>query len=144
MRTRGIPRLIGVPGPHLCRYDLPEERPARHKCRPGSLGERLEVSSPGYEGGRRRAIGVVAALPETHARPRRWCGAGSPGRQSVTAGRKAGVEDRVRDSVRNQRQESATGTLISDRCALLGPMFMVTSGSFRGGRVVDGIPGVKG
>ncbi len=62
MGTPGKPRPNGVPGPHLCRFDLPAERPAPHKCRPGSLGERLEVSSPGYEGGRRRAIGGVAAV----------------------------------------------------------------------------------
>ena len=30
----------GVPGPHLCRIDLPVPRPAQHKCRPGSLGKR--------------------------------------------------------------------------------------------------------
>ena len=42
----------------------------------------------------------------------------------------------------DSQQRSATA--ISDRCALLDPMFMVTSGSFREGRVVDGISGVKG
>ena len=98
MGTRGNPRPIGVPGPHLCRNDLSAERPAQHKCRPGSPGERLEVSSPGHEVGRRRAIGVVAALPSTHARPRRWCDAGPPGRNSVTAAQKAGDE-----GVRNPR-----------------------------------------
>jgi len=39
----------------------------------------------------------------------------------------------TRFSVRIQRQKPA----ISDGCALLGPMFMVTSGSFREGRIVD-------
>ncbi len=75
---------------------------------PGSLGERDAVSSPGHEVGRRRAIGVVAALPATSARPRRWCDAGPPGRQSVTASQKAGVKDRVRGSVRNQGQSSGS------------------------------------
>ncbi len=61
-RPRGEPRPIGVPGPHLCRYDLPAERSAPHKCRPGSPGTRDAGCSTGYEAGRRRAIGVVAAL----------------------------------------------------------------------------------
>ncbi len=94
MGTRGNPRPLGVPGPHLCRNDLSALRPAPHKCRPGSPGRRDAVCSPGNEGGRRRTIGVVAALPASHARPRRWCGAGSPGRQSVTAAQKAGDEGR--------------------------------------------------
>ena len=43
----------GVPGPHLCPIDLPALQRAAHKCRPGSLGERFEINSPGYEAGRR-------------------------------------------------------------------------------------------
>ncbi len=81
---------------------MPERPPGGavrpHKCRPGSPGRRDAVRSPGYEAGRRRAIGVVAALPSTHARPRRWCDAGPPGRNSVPAAQKAGDE-----GVRNPR-----------------------------------------
>ena len=70
----------------------------------------------------RQAAGVPSAwsqpFPISHARPRRWCDAGSLGRQSVTAAQKAGDEGRVRDSVRNQgqgqRQVSATAAGISD------------------------------
>ncbi len=96
--TRGIPRPNGVPGPHLCRNDLSAERPTQHKCRPGSLGERDEVCCSGYEAGRRRVIGVVAALPDSPARLRRWRDAGSLGRQSVTAAQKAGAENKVRNN----------------------------------------------
>jgi len=84
------PLPIGVPGPHLCRYKLPATRPTPHKCRPGSLGERDAVGSPGYEAGRRRAIGVVAALPinprATTPMVRRWV-AGTPTRHSGPEGR---------------------------------------------------------
>ncbi len=105
-RSRGYPRPIGVPGPHLCRFDLSAERPAPHKCRPGSLGERDAVFCSGHEAGRRRAIGGVAALPATSARPRRWCDAGPPGRQCVTAAQKAGAEDRVRIRGRSNQPAS--------------------------------------
>ncbi len=97
MGTPGKPRPTGVPGLTLCRIDLQVSWRATHNVIPGSPGERLEVSSPGYEAGRRRAIGVVAALPSTHARPRRWCDAGTPGRNSVTAAQKAGDEGMVRN-----------------------------------------------
>ena len=50
----------------------------------------------------------------------------------------------VRGRVRIQGQGLQSVAAISDRCALLAPMFMVTSGSFRERRVVDGIFGVKG
>jgi hypothetical protein len=62
----------GVPGPHLCRNDLSAEHPAPHKCRPGSLGKRDEISSPGNEEGRRRAIGVVVNPRATTPMVRRW------------------------------------------------------------------------
>ncbi len=75
---------------------------SRTKCGPGSPGERDAVCSTGYEAGRRRAIGGVAALPATSARPRRWCDAGAPGRQSVTAAQKAGVEAMVRNNGSNR------------------------------------------
>ncbi len=52
----------------------------------------------------RQAVGVPSAWSQpsqsTHARPRRWCDAGSPGRNSVTAAQKAGVEGIVRNSGR--------------------------------------------
>jgi hypothetical protein len=80
----------GVPGPHLCRNNLSAMRPAPHKCRPGSRGERDAVSSPGVEAGRRRTIGVVAALPiyprATTPMVRRWV-AGTPQRHSGPEGR---------------------------------------------------------
>ncbi len=81
---------------------VPERTPgaasrSRTMALPGSPGERDAVCFPGYEAGRRRAIGVVAALPASHARPRRWCDAGSPGRQCVTAAQKAGDEGKVRN-----------------------------------------------
>ena len=45
---------------------------------PGSLGKRAHRSSPRSEAGRRRAIGGVAVLPVTPARPCRWCDAREP------------------------------------------------------------------
>ncbi len=61
-----------------------------HKCRPGSLGERDMVCCSGHEAGRRRAIGVVAALPinprATTPMVRRWV-AGTPWRHSDPEGR---------------------------------------------------------
>ena len=55
----------------------------------------------------RQAAGAPSAWSQpsqsTHARPRRWCDAGSPGRQSVTAAQKAGAEGMVRNT-------AATGT----------------------------------
>ncbi len=39
--------------------------------------------------------------PITNERPRRWCDAGAPGRQSVTAAQKAGDEGRFRGSARS-------------------------------------------
>ncbi len=74
--ARGKPRPIGVPGSTLCRIDLQASRRSPHNVQPGSLGERDAVSSPGYEAGRRRAIGVVAALSinprATTPMVRRW------------------------------------------------------------------------
>ena len=124
-RTRGKPRPIGVPGLTLCRIDQPASRRPPHNVIPGSLGERLEISSPGCEEGRRRAIGVVAALPVSPARPRRWCDAEPLRRQCVTAAQKAGAEDRVRGSVRNQgqgqRQVSASAAESSDQRTVRPP-----------------------
>ena len=102
----GKPRPIGVPGLTLCRKNHPASWRSPHNVIPGSLGERLEVSSPGYEAGRRRTIGVVAALQSTtHATTpmvRRWT-AGTPMRHSGPEGRGRGQDPR-------QRQKSATGT----------------------------------
>ena len=91
-RSPRKPRPIGVPGLTLCRIDHPASRRSPHNVTPGSPGERDAVCSSGYEAGRRRAIGVVAAVSSTHARPRRWRDAGPPGRQCVTAAQKAGVD----------------------------------------------------
>jgi len=86
----GKPRPIGVPGPHLCRNDLSVTHPAPHKYGPGSLGECDAVCCSGYETGRRRAIGVVAALPinprATTPMVRRWA-AGTHWRHSGPEGR---------------------------------------------------------
>ena len=73
----------------------------RTMSQPGSLGERDEVSSPGYEAGRRRAIGVVAALAiyprATTLMARRW----TDGTPCVPAVQEAGDEGIVRN--RNRR-----------------------------------------
>ncbi len=65
------PTSTGVPGLTLCRNDHPAVHPVPHNVIPGSLGERDAVCCSGYEAGRRRAIGVVAALQSstyaTHA-----------------------------------------------------------------------------
>ena len=103
-RARGKPRPIGVPGLTLCRIDAPASPCPPHNVIPGSLARRDEVSSPGYEAGRRRTIGVVAALPITSARPRRWCDAGPSGRPGATAAQKAGDDG----SARNSNRESTT------------------------------------
>ncbi len=73
--------------------------PAQWRCRAPS-GSAMTASLPAT----REAAGVPSAwsqpLQSTHARPRRWCDAGPPGRQSVTAAQKAGAEGRTRDSIR--------------------------------------------
>ena len=66
----------GVPGPHCAGTTSRRCIPLRTNVGPGSPGERDAVCCSGYEAGRRRAIGVVAALQSTHERPRRWCDAG--------------------------------------------------------------------
>ena len=75
----------------LCRIGLQASRRSPHNVQPGSLGERDAVSSPGYEAGRRRAIGVVAALAinprATTPMVRRW----AAGRRCVPAVQKAGA-----------------------------------------------------
>ena len=72
----------------LCQKNLTATRPAPHKVLPGSLG-RDAVCCSGYEEGRRRALGVVAALSTTNARPRRWrdVAAGTPMRHGGPEGR---------------------------------------------------------
>ena len=62
IRSHGEGASLGVPGPALCRYNVPAGKAPCTMPRPGSLGQNDEISSPGSEGGRRRAIGVVAAL----------------------------------------------------------------------------------
>ena len=90
LSTCGRTRHNGVPGPHLCRNHLTAKRPAQHKCRPGSLGKRNAICCSGYEAGRRRAIGVVAA-PSINPRAaapmvRRWVD-GTPKRPCGPEGR---------------------------------------------------------
>jgi len=80
----------GVPGSTLCLIDLQASRRSPHNVQPGSLGTRDAVFSPGFEAGRRRAIGVVAALSinprATTPMVRRWA-AGTPERHSGPEGR---------------------------------------------------------
>ena len=68
--------------------------------------------SPGNELGRRRAIGVVAVLQLSAARPRRWCDAGPP-----EADQKAGDEG-TSDSGSDQRTDGASCLFL---VALPGP-----------------------
>ncbi len=96
--TRGKPRPTGVPGMALCQKDLTATRPAPHKVHAGLPREaRHTLVLPAT----RQAAGAPSAWSQpfqsTHARPRRWCDAGPPGRQSVTAAQKAGAEGRVRN-----------------------------------------------
>jgi hypothetical protein len=60
----------GVPGLTMCWIDHPVARRHEHIVKPGSLGERDVVCSPGSEAGRRRSISVVAAVSVTFARTR--------------------------------------------------------------------------
>ncbi len=100
-RSPRKPRPIGVPGLTLCRIDHPASRRSPHNVTPGSLGERDAVSSSGYEAGRRRAIGVVAAFSinprATTPMARRWA-AGTPMRHGGPEGRcrRHGPEQRQR------------------------------------------------
>jgi len=75
----------------LCAGGTPRRRVApRTRSMPGSLGRPDAVSCSGYEAGRRRAIGVVAALSinprATTPMVRRWSG-GTPMRHSGPEGR---------------------------------------------------------
>ncbi len=92
-RIRGKPRPIGVPGTPLCWNHLPAPQHAAHNGATGlPRGARHILVLPAT----RKAAGAPSAWSQpsqsTHARPRRWCDAGSPGRQCVTAAQKAGVE----------------------------------------------------
>ncbi len=76
-------RASGKPRPTACRARDCAGTNSRHRdamrtmALPGSLGVRDASCSPGYEAGRRRAIGGVAALPVYPERPRRWSDAGA-------------------------------------------------------------------
>jgi len=79
----------------LCAGGTPRRRVApRARSMPGSLGRPDAVSCSGYEAGRRRAIGVVAALSinprATTPMVRRWS-AGTPKRHSGPEGRGSGT-----------------------------------------------------
>ncbi len=81
-----------------------QERP------PGNASPRAQNADRAPPGGamrsavpaKREAAGVPSAWSQpsqsTHARPRRWCDAGSPGRPSVPAAQKAGAEGMVRNN----------------------------------------------
>ncbi len=97
------PRPIGVPGTPLCRIDPPAPRHAAHNGATGlPRGARFIQALPAT----RQAAGAPSAWSQpsqsTHARPRRWCDAGAPGRQCVTADQKAGAEDMARNNDSNR------------------------------------------
>ncbi len=98
-RARGKPRPIGVPGMALCQKNLTAACRAPHKVHAGlPRGARFILVLPAT----RKAAGAPSAWSQpsqsTHARPRRWCDAGSPGRQCVTADQKAGVDGMARNN----------------------------------------------
>ncbi len=102
-RTRGKPRPLGVPGTPLCWNRHPALPRAPHNGATGlPRGARRILVLPAT----RKAAGAPSAWSQppqsTHARPRRWCDAGSPGRQCVTAAQKAGDEDTVRNNDSNR------------------------------------------
>ncbi len=82
---RGVPGKRATTGcrARYCAGSTPRKRGApRTMALPGSPGERDPVCCSGNEGGRRRAIGVVAALPRfpraTTPMGRRWAAEGGP------------------------------------------------------------------
>jgi hypothetical protein len=75
-----------VPGMTMCWIDPPARRCLQHIVLPGNPRGALSAWLFRLEAGRRRAIGVVAAVPVSSSRPRRWCDAGKP-----AANQKAGV-----------------------------------------------------
>jgi len=89
-QARGKPRPSGCQVRHCAGTTFRRRGALRTMPLPGSPGTRDEVCSPGYEAGRRRAIGVVAAVQSTtHATApmvRRW-GAVTPRRHSGPEGR---------------------------------------------------------
>ncbi len=97
-RQAGKPRPGGVPGSALCRHPEPGAPPSRTMPYLAPSESAMRSALPATK----QAAGVPSAwsqpLPVSHARPRRWCDAGSPGRQCVTAAQKAGVEGMVRNS----------------------------------------------
>jgi len=87
---RGIWACGGVPGTALCPIDHPVSVTSRTMPYRAPTESASVFGSPGYEAGRRRAIGVVAALPinprATTPMARRWS-AGTPKRHSGPEGR---------------------------------------------------------
>ena len=81
--SRGIAPPSGVPGSALCRIDPPGTRHVAHNAATGLPREARPAGfSPGHEAGRRRPIGVVAALQIHHRATtpmgRRWAAEGGP------------------------------------------------------------------
>ena len=92
-RNSGAHRV--VPGSTLCLRCPSGILRARHNVQPGNpRGTPSRCGCPGHEASRRRAIGAVAALQSSTSRPRRWCDAGTPRRECVTADQKAGAPGR--------------------------------------------------
>jgi len=75
----------------MCWFTVPVTRSAAHNY---ATWLPRDASSTLVLPAQRQAAGVPSAWSQpsqsTHTRPRRWCDAGSPGRQSVTAAQKAG------------------------------------------------------
>ncbi len=110
-KIRRKPRPIGVPGTPLCRCHHPAPPRAPHNGATGlPRGARRILVLPAT----RQAVGAPSAWSQppqsTHARPRRWCDAGSPGRQCVTAAQKAGVEGMVRNNGSDLTRVTTTRT----------------------------------
>ena len=104
-------RPIGVPGTPLCRIDHPAPRsaPAQWRCRAPSGSAPLPGSS-GEEGGRRRAIGGVAAVQSsacaTAPMGRRWAARGGPegrGRENPGPGQRPEQQQRPGPGQRQQK-----------------------------------------
>ena len=69
----------------MCRHHHPAHAPPSHNARTGHPRGAPAVCSPGYEAGRRRAIGVVAVLPAT---PRDHADGATLGRRDAKASRR--------------------------------------------------------
>ena len=97
----------------------PAARCAPHNVMPGNpRGRAFRCICSGSGGGRRRAIGVVAVLQSSPARPRRWCDAGPP-----KADQKAGTPGRYANAdptPTHRRSPLPLGYVIPTAARLMG------------------------